>query len=250
MLSIKDLHAEVEGKKILNGLNLEIRAGEVHAIMGPNGSGKSTLGHVLSGRPGYEITQGSVEFLSKDLLTLDTEERAHLGLFLAFQYPVEIPGVSNMEFLKASVDAVRESQGAETYDTVSFMRRAREACAAVDLDQAFLKRGVNEGFSGGEKKRNEIMQMMLLEPRLCILDETDSGLDIDALRVVARGVNGMRSEPRSFLLVTHYQRLLDYIEPDFVHVLADGRIIKSGEKSLALELEEKGYSWLDESEVA
>ena len=250
MLSIKDLHAEVEGKKILNGLNLEIRAGEVHAIMGPNGSGKSTLGHVLSGRPGYEITQGSVEFLSKDLLTLDTEERAHLGLFLAFQYPVEIPGVSNMEFLKASVDAVRESQGAATYDTVSFMRRAREACAAVDLDQAFLKRGVNEGFSGGEKKRNEIMQMMLLEPRLCILDETDSGLDIDALRVVARGVNGMRSEPRSFLLVTHYQRLLDYIEPDFVHVLADGRIIKSGEKSLALELEEKGYSWLDESEVA
>ena len=250
MLSIKDLHAEVEGKKILNGLNLEIRAGEVHAIMGPNGSGKSTLGHVLSGRPGYEITQGSVEFLSKDLLTLDTEERAHLGLFLAFQYPVEIPGVSNMEFLKASVDAVRESQGAATYDTVSFMRRAREACAAVDLDQAFLKRGVNEGFSGGEKKRNEIMQMMLLEPRLCILDETDSGLDIDALRVVASGVNGMRSEPRSFLLVTHYQRLLDYIEPDFVHVLADGRIIKSGEKSLALELEEKGYSWLDESEVA
>ncbi|HBW82836.1 MAG: Fe-S cluster assembly ATPase SufC [Gammaproteobacteria bacterium] len=250
MLSIKDLHAEVEGKNILNGLNLEIRAGEVHAIMGPNGSGKSTLGHVLSGRPGYEITQGSVEFLSKDLLTLDTEERAHLGLFLAFQYPVEIPGVSNMEFLKASVDAVRESQGAATYDTVSFMRRAREACAAVDLDQAFLKRGVNEGFSGGEKKRNEIMQMMLLEPRLCILDETDSGLDIDALRVVASGVNGMRSEPRSFLLVTHYQRLLDYIEPDFVHVLADGRIIKSGEKSLALELEEKGYSWLDESEVA
>ena len=250
MLSIKDLHAEVEGKNILNGLNLEIRAGEVHAIMGPNGSGKSTLGHVLSGRPGYEITQGSVEFLSKDLLTLDTEERAHLGLFLAFQYPVEIPGVSNMEFLKASVDAVRESQGAATYDTVSFMRRAREACAAVDLDQAFLKRGVNEGFSGGEKKRNEIIQMMLLEPRLCILDETDSGLDIDALRVVASGVNGMRSEPRSFLLVTHYQRLLDYIEPDFVHVLADGRIIKSGEKSLALELEEKGYSWLDESEVA
>ena len=250
MLSIKDLHAEVEGKNILNGLNLEIRAGEVHAIMGPNGSGKSTLGHVLSGRPGYEITQGSVEFLSKDLLTLDTEERAQLGLFLAFQYPVEIPGVSNMEFLKASVDAVRESQGAATYDTVSFMRRAREACAAVDLDQAFLKRGVNEGFSGGEKKRNEIMQMMLLEPRLCILDETDSGLDIDALRVVASGVNGMRSEPRSFLLVTHYQRLLDYIEPDFVHVLADGRIIKSGEKSLALELEEKGYSWLDESEVA
>ncbi len=250
MLSIEDLHAEVEGKNILKGLNLEIRAGEVHAIMGPNGSGKSTLGHVLSGRPGYEITQGSVEFLGKDLLELDTEQRAQLGLFLAFQYPVEIPGVSNMEFLKASVDAVRESQGAATYDTVSFMRRAREACAAVDLDQAFLKRGVNEGFSGGEKKRNEIMQMMLLEPRLCILDETDSGLDIDALQMVASGVNGMRCEPRSFLLVTHYQRLLDYIQPDFVHVLADGRIIKSGDKSLALELEEKGYSWLDESEVA
>ena len=250
MLSIEDLHAEVEGKNILKGLNLEIRAGEVHAIMGPNGSGKSTLGHVLSGRPGYEITQGSVEFLGKDLLELDTEERAQLGLFLAFQYPVEIPGVSNMEFLKASVDAVRESQGAATYDTVSFMRRAREACAAVDLDQAFLKRGVNEGFSGGEKKRNEIMQMMFLEPRLCILDETDSGLDIDALQMVASGVNGMRCEPRSFLLVTHYQRLLDYIQPDFVHVLADGRIIKSGDKSLALELEEKGYSWLDESEVA
>ena len=250
MLSIEDLHAEVEGKNILKGLNLEISAGEVHAIMGPNGSGKSTLGHVLSGRPGYEITQGSVEFLGKDLLELDTEERAQLGLFLAFQYPVEIPGVSNMEFLKASVDAVRESQGAATYDTVSFMRRAREACAAVDLDQAFLKRGVNEGFSGGEKKRNEIMQMMLLEPRLCILDETDSGLDIDALQIVASGVNGMRCEPRSFLLVTHYQRLLDYIQPDFVHVLADGRIIKSGDKSLALELEEKGYSWLDESEVA
>ena len=250
MLSIEDLHAEVEGKNILKGLNLEISAGEVHAIMGPNGSGKSTLGHVLSGRPGYEITQGSVEFLGKDLLELDTEQRAQLGLFLAFQYPVEIPGVSNMEFLKASVDAVRESQGAATYDTVSFMRRAREACAAVDLDQAFLKRGVNEGFSGGEKKRNEIMQMMLLEPRLCILDETDSGLDIDALQMVASGVNGMRCEPRSFLLVTHYQRLLDYIQPDFVHVLADGRIIKSGDKSLALELEEKGYSWLDESEVA
>ena len=250
MLSINDLHAEVEGKNILKGLNLEIREGEVHAIMGPNGSGKSTLGHVLSGRPGYEITQGSVEFLRKDLMELDTEERAQLGLFLAFQYPVEIPGVSNMEFLKASVDAVRKSQGASDYDTVGFMRRAREACTAVDLDQAFLKRGVNEGFSGGEKKRNELMQMMLLEPRLCILDETDSGLDIDALQVVANGVNAMRSESRSFLLVTHYQRLLDYIEPDFVHVLADGRIIKSGDKSLALELEAKGYSWLDDGEVA
>ncbi|MBL6746144.1 MAG: Fe-S cluster assembly ATPase SufC [Pseudomonadales bacterium] len=249
MLSIKDLHAEVDGKTILKGLSLEINAGEVHAIMGPNGSGKSTLGHVLSGRPGYEITGGSVEFMGKDIFEMETEERAHLGLFLAFQYPVEIPGVSNMEFLKAAVDAVRESRDEEAFDTVSFMRKAREACTAVDLDQAFLKRGVNEGFSGGEKKRNELMQMMLLEPKLCILDETDSGLDIDALQVVAKGVNTMRAEDRAFLLVTHYQRLLDYIEPDFVHVLADGRIVKSGDKTLALELEEKGYGWL-EDEVA
>ncbi|HAO88033.1 MAG TPA: Fe-S cluster assembly ATPase SufC [Gammaproteobacteria bacterium] len=249
MLSIKDLHAEVDGKTILKGLSLEINAGEVHAIMGPNGSGKSTLGHVLSGRPGYEITGGSVEFMGKDIFEMETEERAHLGLFLAFQYPVEIPGVSNMEFLKAAVDAVRESRDEEAFDTVSFMRKAREACTAVDLDQAFLKRGVNEGFSGGEKKRNELMQMMLLEPKLCILDETDSGLDIDALQVVAKGVNTMRAEDRAFLLVTHYQRLLDYIEPDYVHVLADGRIVKSGDKSLALELEEKGYGWL-EVEVA
>lgn len=249
MLSIKDLHAEVDGKTILKGLSLEINAGEVHAIMGPNGSGKSTLGHVLSGRPGYEITGGSVEFMGKDIFELETEERAHLGLFLAFQYPVEIPGVSNMEFLKAAVDAVRESRGEEAFDTVSFMRKAREACTAVDLDQAFLKRGVNEGFSGGEKKRNELMQMMLLEPKLCILDETDSGLDIDALQVVAKGVNTMRADDRAFLLVTHYQRLLEYIEPDFVHVLADGRIVKSGDKTLALELEEKGYGWL-EDEVA
>jgi len=249
MLSIKDLRAEVDGKTILKGLSLEINAGEVHAIMGPNGSGKSTLGHVLSGRPGYEITGGSVEFMGKDIFEMETEERAHLGLFLAFQYPVEIPGVSNMEFLKAAVDAVRESREEAAFDTVSFMRKAREACTAVDLDQAFLKRGVNEGFSGGEKKRNELMQMMLLEPKLCILDETDSGLDIDALQVVAKGVNTMRAEDRAFLLVTHYQRLLDYIEPDFVHVLADGRIVKSGDKSLALELEEKGYGWL-EVEVA
>ena len=245
MLSIKDLHAEVDGKTILKGLSLEINAGEVHAIMGPNGSGKSTLGHVLSGRPGYEITDGSAEFMGKDIFEMGTDERAHLGLFLAFQYPVEIPGVSNMEFLKAAVDTVRESRDEAAFDTVNFMRKAREACAAVDLDQAFLKRGVNEGFSGGEKKRNELMQMMLLEPKLCILDETDSGLDIDALQVVANGVNTMRTENRAFLLVTHYQRLLDYIEPDFVHVLADGRIVKSGDKSLALELEEKGYGWLE-----
>jgi len=244
MLKIKDLQASVENKPILKGIDLEINPGEVHAIMGPNGSGKSTLGHVLSGRPGYEATGGSVEFLGKDLLDMDTEERAHLGLFLAFQYPVEIPGVSNMEFLKAAVDAVRESRDQEPLDSVSFMKQAREACSAVDLDQAFLKRGVNEGFSGGEKKRNELLQMMLLQPTLCVMDETDSGLDIDALQVVAKGINELRSPERSFLLVTHYQRLLNFIEPDFVHVLSNGRIVKSGDKSLALELEDKGYGWL------
>jgi Fe-S cluster assembly ATP-binding protein len=249
MLSIKDLHARVEEKEILKGLNLEVKPGEVHAIMGPNGAGKSTLGHVLSGREGYEATSGKVDFNGKDLFELETEERAREGLFLAFQYPVEIPGVSNMEFLKASVDAVREHRGQPALDTVAFMKQAREACKAVNLNQNFLKRGVNEGFSGGEKKRNEIMQMMLLEPSLAILDETDSGLDIDALQVVASGVNALRSENRSFIVVTHYQRLLNYIEPDFVHVLADGKIVKSGDKSLALELEAKGYSWL-EDEVA
>lgn len=249
MLSIRDLHASVEDNAILKGLSLEVKPGEVHAIMGPNGSGKSTAGHVLSGRPGYEATAGSVEFLGKNLLEMDTEERACEGLFLAFQYPVEIPGVSNMEFLKAAVDAQREYRGEPPLDAVSFMKKAREICKAVDLDQSFLKRGVNEGFSGGEKKRNEIMQMMLLEPKLAVLDETDSGLDIDALQVIARGVNTLRSPERSFVLVTHYQRLLDYIVPDFVHVLAQGRIVKSGDKSLALELEEKGYGWL-ESEVA
>ncbi len=244
MLSIKDLQAKVEDKQILKGLNLEVKPGEVHAIMGPNGSGKSTLGHVLSGREGYEVTGGSVDFLGKDLFDLETEERAREGLFLAFQYPVEIPGVSNMEFLKTSVDAVREHRGQEALDTVSFMKKAREFCKAVNLDQNFLKRGVNEGFSGGEKKRNEIMQMMLLEPKLAILDETDSGLDIDALQVVADGVNSLRAEDRSFIVVTHYQRLLNYIEPDYVHVLSGGKIVKSGDKSLALELEEKGYAWL------
>jgi Fe-S cluster assembly ATP-binding protein len=245
MLKVEGLCASVEDKVILKGLTLEIGPGEVHAIMGPNGSGKSTLGHVLSGRPGYEVTAGSALFDGQDLFDLDTEERAQAGLFLAFQYPVEIPGVSNMEFLKASVDAVRAARDLEPYDNVGFMKRAREACTAVNLSHDFLKRGVNEGFSGGEKKRNELMQMMLLEPKLAILDETDSGLDIDALQVVAAGVNAMRSPDRSFIVVTHYQRLLDYIEPDFVHVLAGGKIVRSGGKELALELESKGYAWLE-----
>ena len=247
MLKINNLHARVDDKDILKGLTLTVNAGEVHAIMGPNGSGKSTLGHALAGRPGYEVTAGSVSFLGRDLLDMDTEERAHLGVFLAFQYPVEIPGVSNMEFLKAAVDTTRESRGLEALDTVSFMKLAREASKTVNLDASFLKRGVNEGFSGGEKKRNELLQMMLLEPQLCIMDETDSGLDIDALQVVAGGVNAMRSAERSFVLVTHYQRLLNFIEPDFVHVLSGGRIVRSGDKSLALELEEKGYGWIEDS---
>src|SRR5690606_26556356 len=245
MLKIDNLFANVGDKEIIKGLSFEVKPGEVHAIMGPNGSGKSTLGHVLAGRPGYEATAGSVTFQGQDLLALESEVRARLGIFLAFQYPVEIPGVSNMEFLKASVDAVREHRGEEPLDTVSFVKRAREACKTVDLDQEFLKRGVNEGFSGGEKKRNELIQMLLLQPQLAIMDETDSGLDIDALQVVASAVNAMRSPERSFILVTHYQRLLDYIEPDFVHVLAGGRIVKSGGKDLALELEEKGYAWLE-----
>ncbi|MEM8497078.1 MAG: Fe-S cluster assembly ATPase SufC [Pseudomonadota bacterium] len=249
MLVVNDLHATVDGKTILNGLNLTVNPGEVHAIMGPNGSGKSTLGHVLAGRPGYEATAGSVHYMGNDLFVQDTEERARNGLFLAFQYPVEIPGVSNMEFLKASVDAAREHRGETALDAVSFMKMAREASKTVDLDPAFLKRGVNEGFSGGEKKRNELMQMLLLQPSLAIMDETDSGLDIDALQVVAAGVNSMRNESRSFVLVTHYQRLLNFIEPDFVHVLSGGRIVRSGDKSLALELEERGYAWI-EDEVA
>lgn len=249
MLSINELAAKVEDKDILKGLSLDIKPGEVHAIMGPNGSGKSTLGYVLSGREGYQVTGGSVAFNGKNLLDMSTEERARAGLFLAFQYPVEIPGVSNMEFLKASVDAVREHRGQEPLDSVSFLKLAREKCAAVNLKPDFLKRGVNEGFSGGEKKRNEIMQMMLLEPSVAILDETDSGLDIDALQVVAEGVNALRSPERSFVVVTHYQRLLNYIVPDYVHVLANGRIVRSGGKELALELEERGYAWI-EREVA
>ncbi len=249
MLDIHNLNARVEGTDILRKLNLSVKHGEVHAIMGPNGAGKSTLGNVLAGRPGYEVTSGDVQFNGKNLLEMEIEERAREGLFLAFQYPVEIPGVSNMEFLKASVDARRKHLGLPELSSFDFMKIARETSKRVSLDAAFLKRGVNEGFSGGEKKRNEIMQMMLLEPSLCILDETDSGLDIDALQVVATGVNSMRDGQRSFILVTHYQRLLDFIVPDHVHVLAGGRIVKSGGKELALELEAKGYSWL-EDEVA
>jgi Fe-S cluster assembly ATP-binding protein len=244
LLTIKDLHASVEEKQIIKGLDLEIKPGEVHAIMGPNGAGKSTLGYVLSGRDGYSVESGSVTLDGEDLLDMETEDRARAGLFLAFQYPVENPGVSNLEFLKASVDAQREARGEDAITSADFLKEAKAACKQVNLPVAFLKRGVNEGFSGGEKKRNELMQMLLLKPKLCILDETDSGLDIDALQVVAEGVNSQRSADRSFIVVTHYQRLLDYIKPDFVHVLSDGKIVKSGDASLALELEAQGYAWL------
>ncbi|MEX0740971.1 MAG: Fe-S cluster assembly ATPase SufC [Pseudohongiella sp.] len=249
MLEINKLNAQVEDSHILHDLSLSIKAGEVHAIMGPNGSGKSTLGNVLTGRDGYEVLSGDITFNGKNLQDMGIEERAREGMFLAFQYPVEIPGVSNMEFLKAAVDARRKHQGLEELSSFDFMKLARDTSKKVSLDPSFLKRGVNEGFSGGEKKRNEIMQMMLLEPSLCILDETDSGLDIDALQVVASGVNAMRSSERSFIVVTHYQRLLDFIVPDYVHVLAGGKIVKSGDKELAKELEAKGYGWL-EGEVA
>ena len=246
LLLCKDIEAKVveNDKAILKGLDLEVRPGEVHAIMGPNGSGKSTLANVLAGKDNYEITGGDALFEGKSLADLEPEERAQLGLFLAFQYPVEIPGVSNMEFLKAALEATRKAQGKEEWDSVTLLRKARETCKQVDLDPQFLKRGVNEGFSGGEKKRNEIMQMLLMEPKLALLDETDSGLDIDALQTVARGVNSLRSPERGIVLVTHYQRLLDYIVPDFVHVLSNGQIIKPGGKELAHELEEHGYGWL------
>ncbi|GAA5315568.1 MAG: Fe-S cluster assembly ATPase SufC [Candidatus Pelagadaptatus aseana] len=250
MLKIENLHASVEEKNILKGLNLEVKPGEVHAIMGPNGAGKSTMGYVLSGREGYEVEQGSATLNGVDLLELEAEERARAGLFLAFQYPVEIPGVSNMEFMKAAVDAAREERGEEALSSAEFLKLAKAACKQVNLPLAFLKRGVNEGFSGGEKKRNEIMQMLLLQPKVCILDESDSGLDIDALQVVAEGVNSQRSDDRSFIVVTHYQRLLDYIKPDFVHVLSEGKIVRSGDASLALELEEQGYAWLTEQRAA
>ncbi|BDX06881.1 Fe-S cluster assembly ATPase SufC [Planctobacterium marinum] len=245
MLKVDNLKAKVEEKDILKGLSLEINPGEVHAIMGPNGAGKSTLGYVLSGKDGYEVTEGGATLNGEDLLDMEIEDRARAGLFLAFQYPVEIPGVSNLEFMKAAVDSVRESRGEEALSSADFLKAAKAACKQVNLPLEFLKRGVNEGFSGGEKKRNEIMQMILLQPTLCILDESDSGLDIDALKVVAEGVNSQRDDKRSFVVVTHYQRLLDYIKPDFVHVLSDGKIVKSGDASLAHELEAEGYAWLE-----
>ena len=244
MLTIKNLKASVDGKEILRGLDLEVKAGEVHAIMGPNGSGKSTLAHVLAGRDGYDVTEGSVRLDGHDLVGLSPEERAHRGVFLAMQYPVELPGVNNSLFLRTALNAIRRARGEPELDAVAFLRLMREKLKLVDLREDLLKRAVNAGFSGGEKKRNEIFQMALLEPRLAILDETDSGLDIDALRIVADGVNALRSPDRAMIVVTHYQRLLDYIEPDFVHVLAGGRILRSGDKSLALELEEKGYGWI------
>ena len=244
LLAIKDLHASVEDKQIIKGLSLDIKPGEVHAIMGPNGAGKSTLGYVLSGRDGYSVESGTVTLDGKDLLEMKTEDRARAGLFLAFQYPVEIPGVTNLEFLKASIDAQREARGEDALTSADFLKEAKTMCTQVNLPISFLKRGVNEGFSGGEKKRNELIQMLLLKPKLCILDETDSGLDIDALKVVAKGVNSQRSEDHSFIVITHYQRLLDYIKPDFVHVLSNGTIVKSGDAALALELETQGYAWL------
>ncbi len=250
MLQIRDLHASVGGEEILKGLSLEINPGEVHAIMGPNGSGKSTLANVIAGRDNYEITGGDVLFDGKPLADMAPEERARAGIFLAFQYPVEIPGVSNLEFIKAALESLHEARGEKPLDSVTLLRRAREACKQVNLDQGFLKRGVNEGFSGGEKKRNEILQMLLLEPRLALLDETDSGLDIDSLQTVAKGVNSLRSAERSIVLVTHYQRLLDYIVPDHVHVLSNGQIMKSGDKELARELERKGYGWITQQEEA
>ncbi|MGB5260061.1 MAG: Fe-S cluster assembly ATPase SufC [Gammaproteobacteria bacterium] len=244
MLAISNLHVAIEDKPVLRGLDLNIAAGEVHAIMGPNGSGKSTLAHVLAGREGYEVTAGEVLFEGADLLSLAPEERAHQGIFLGMQYPVELPGVNNMTFMRESVNAGRRARGEPELDAVAFLKEVREQASRLELDEALLKRNVNAGFSGGEKKRNEILQMAMLQPRLAILDETDSGLDIDALRVIAGGVNALRSPQRSILLITHYQRLLDYIQPDFVHVLAEGQIVRSGDKQLALELEEKGYGWI------
>lgn len=250
MLEVSNLQARIAGNTILNGLDLTVKAGEVHAIMGPNGSGKSTLAQVIAGHADYEVLGGSVSYQGKDLLELEPEERARNGIFLGFQYPVEIPGVNNAYLLKAAVNAKRRHQGLDEIDAFEFLKLARERMALLGMDASFLNRGVNEGFSGGEKKRNEILQMAMLEPTLAILDETDSGLDIDALKAVANGVNAMRDPERAIVLVTHYQRLLDYIEPDYVHVLSKGRIIRSGDKSLALELEDKGYEWVQEAASA
>jgi len=250
LLEIRNLHARIaggDGKEILKGVNLTIQPGEVHAIMGPNGSGKSTLSQVLAGRESYEVTKGEVLYQGKDLLALPPEERAVAGIFLGFQYPVEIPGVGNLYFLRTALNAVRKQRGLEELDAIDFLSMAKEKMKLVEMDSAFLSRSVNEGFSGGEKKRNEILQMAVLEPRLAILDETDSGLDIDALRIVAGGVNALRNKERGMLLITHYQRLLDYIVPDHVHVMSGGKILKSGDKSLALELESKGYGWIEQT---
>ncbi len=246
MITIKNLHASIDGKEILKGLNLEVKAGEVHAIMGPNGAGKSTLASILAGREEYEVTEGSVDFDGKDLLDLATEDRAREGLFLAFQYPVEIPGVSNINFLRAALNEIRDYKGEEQISAKDFMTMVREKSAIVELDAKLASRSVNEGFSGGEKKRNEIFQMAMLNPKLAILDETDSGLDIDALRIVANGVNKLKTKENATIVITHYQRLLDYIVPDFVHVLYNGQIVKTGTKELALELEERGYDWIKE----
>jgi len=246
MLKIKNLHASVEGTEILKGIDLGVNAGEVHAIMGPNGSGKSTLASVLAGREDYEVT-GSATYEGEDLLDLDVDERAHKGVFLAFQYPVEIPGVANSYMLRAGLNAIREARGEEELDALDFLKVAKEKAGLLKMDESFLNRAVNEGFSGGEKKKNEIFQMAVLDPKLAIMDETDSGLDIDALKTVADGVNALRGPDRAFVVITHYQRLLEYIVPDFVHVLHDGKIVRSGGKELALELEEKGYSWIEEA---
>jgi Fe-S cluster assembly ATP-binding protein len=250
MLEIRNLHARVGDNEILRGVDLRVSAGEVHAIMGPNGSGKSTLAHVLAGRPGYTVTEGQVLYRGKDLLALPPEERAREGVFLAFQYPVEIPGVSNVYFLKAALNAIRKHRGEGELDAIEFLQLVKEKAKLVELDEELTRRAVNEGFSGGEKKRNEIFQMAVLEPALAVLDETDSGLDIDALRIVAGGVNKLRGPDRAMVVVTHYQRLLEYIVPDFVHVLVDGRIVRSGGKEMALELEEKGYAWLEKEPAA
>jgi len=250
MLKITNLHAGIEGQQILKGINLEVNAGEVHAIMGPNGSGKSTLASVLAGREDYEVTEGEVEFLGKDILDMAPEDRAREGLFLAFQYPVEIPGVSSNNFLRTALNQIREYKGLDPLDAVHFLKHMKEKMSLVEIDQRLINRSLNEGFSGGEKKKNEIFQMAVLEPRLAILDETDSGLDIDALRIVANGVNKLKSKDSATIIVTHYQRLLEYIIPDFVHVLYNGRIVKSGNKNLALELEEKGYDWIKAEETS